>query len=113
MEAPYTLFVIKRGEGPSVFYVHGLGASAPYWNLVIDTMDRNTAIAPDVLGFGRSPKRADAAYDVATHVACLLPLVPDRTVVVGHSTGAILAAGLARAAPARVRAMLLLGLPAL
>jgi pimeloyl-ACP methyl ester carboxylesterase len=112
MEAPYSLFVTRRGEGPSVLYVHGLGASARYWNLVIDNMDRHTAIAPDLLGFGRSPKPADAAYDVATHVACLLPLVPDRTVVVGHSTGAILAAALARAAPDRIRALLLLGLPA-
>src|SRR5712692_4997752 len=49
---------------------------------------------------------------LTTHVACLLPLVPDQAVVVGHSTGAILAAALARAAPDRVRALLLLGLPA-
>jgi pimeloyl-ACP methyl ester carboxylesterase len=52
------------------------------------------------------------AYDVPTHVACLLPLFPDGAVVVGHSTGAILAAALARAAPERVRSLLLLGLPA-
>jgi pimeloyl-ACP methyl ester carboxylesterase len=93
-------------------YVHGLGASSRYWRAVIDAMDPHAEIAPDLLGFGRSPKPADAAYDVATHVACLLPLVPEEAVVVGHSTGAILSAALARAAPDRMRAMLLLGLPA-
>ena len=95
-----------------MLYLHGLGGSSRYWNAVIDAMPPHAAIAPDLLGFGRSPKPADAAYDVTTHVACLLPLLPDGAVVVGHSTGAILAAALARAVPGRARSLLLLGLPA-
>lgn len=109
---PYRLFVSRRGDGPSVLYVHGLGGSSRYWNALIDAMDPHAAIAPDLLGFGRSPKPSGSAYDVPTHIACLRPLLLDRTIVVGHSTGAILAAALARAEPTRVRSLLLLGLPA-
>lgn len=106
------LFVRRWGTGPSVFYVHGLGASSRYWSTLAEHAVPHEGTAPDLLGFGRSPKPADVAYDVATHLEHLLPLLPDRSLVVGHSTGAILAAALARAAPDRVRSLLLLGLPA-
>jgi alpha-beta hydrolase superfamily lysophospholipase len=52
-------------------------------------------VAPDLLGFGRSPKPADFSYSVGEHLDTLAPLLEDRIVVVGHSTGAILAAALA------------------
>jgi pimeloyl-ACP methyl ester carboxylesterase len=41
----------------------------------------------------------------------VLPLVPDGAVVVGHSTGAVIAAAVAARAPAIVRALLVTGLP--
>lgn len=56
------------------------------------------AVAPDSLGFGRSPKPPFASYDVACHLEAPAPLLPaGAAVVVGHSTGAILAAALAAA----------------
>lgn len=106
------LFVRRWGDGPPVLYIHGLGASSRYWARLAALRQPHSGIAPDLLGFGQSPKPADASYDVATHLEGLLPLISTPTVLVGHSTGAILASALARAAPERVRSLLLLGLPA-
>ncbi len=69
-------------------------------------------IAPDLLGFGRSPKPPDASYDVDCHIAAIAPLVPPDSVVVGHSCGAILAAALAARHRELVRRLILVGLPA-
>jgi pimeloyl-ACP methyl ester carboxylesterase len=70
-----------------------------------------TSIAPDLLGFGRSPAPPEATYDVACHAAALTPLLTEPTVVVGHSAGAILAAALVRSHPEQVRGLVLAGLP--
>ncbi len=91
---------------------HGLGASSRYWDQLADLGGRYTGIAPDLLGFGRSPKPADASYDVDTHLASLVPLFEGPAFVVAHSTGAILAAALAARRPDLVTGLLLLGLPA-
>ena len=102
----------RRGHGDRVLLLHGLGASAHYWDKVLaDPRDREL-VAPDLLGFGRSPWPPDAPYDVGCHLDALEPLVSQPTVVVGHSTGAILAAALAVQYPDRVSALVLVGLPA-
>ena len=100
------------GAGPPVMLVHGVGASAHYWDGVMAATYRRALIAPDLLGFGRSPAPADAAYDVPCHVRALAPFVRPGTVVVGHSTGAIVAAALASAYADAVKALVLVGLPA-
>ncbi len=109
MSAP--LFARTWGKGPPVMLLHGLGASSRYWETLAEASSGYAATAPDLLGFGRSPKPPDAPYDVACHVAALAPLLAPGAVVVGHSTGAILAAALAAAYPARIDGLLLLGLP--
>jgi pimeloyl-ACP methyl ester carboxylesterase len=93
-------------------YVHGLGASSRYWSVLADHTPAHAGIAPDLLGFGRSPKPPGSTYDVAAHLERLLPIVPADAVLIGHSTGAILAGAVAHAAAGRVRVLLLLGLPA-
>jgi len=109
---PHPLHVSTWGEGPDVVFLHGLGASSRYWENFAAVSNGYRATAPDLLGFGRSPAPPDSAYDVDAHLAALLPVLPDEAVVVAHSTGAILAAALAVRHPARVRSLLLLGLPA-
>ncbi|MDP9388092.1 MAG: alpha/beta fold hydrolase [Actinomycetota bacterium] len=111
MTAP-PLFARTWGDGPPVLLLHGLGASSRYWETLAEASSGYAATAPDLLGFGRSPKPRHAAYDVACHVEALAPLAAPGAVVVGHSTGAILAAALAAAHPRAVRGLLLLGLPA-
>lgn len=102
----------QRGDGPSVLLIHGLGASAHYWGEVMGATAGRRLLAPDLLGFGRSPSPSDASYDVACHLRALEPLLGSGTVVVGHSTGGILAAALAALRPDAVRALVLIGLPA-
>lgn len=105
------LFVRTRGEGPPVVLLHGLGASSRYWAAVARRLAAVRVVAPDLLGFGLSPKPA-GAYGASQHVAALAAVVPDGAVLVGHSTGAILAAALAAAKPGKARALVLVGLPA-
>ena len=99
------------GAGPDVVFLHGLGASARYWDPVASSGDGFHGIAPDLLGFGRSPKPRRASYDVDDHVHAILRLVPDGAVVVGHSTGAVIAAAVAARAPTKVRGLLLISPP--
>ena len=112
MRRPAPLVVHRWGSGRPVVFLHGLGASSRYWAPIARHGAGYSGIAPDLLGFGRSPKPPDAAYDIAAHCEMLLPSIPDGAVIVGHSAGAILAAAIAAARPAKVEALLLLGLPA-
>jgi pimeloyl-ACP methyl ester carboxylesterase len=111
MSAP-DLHVQRWGQGPPVVFLHGLGASGRYWERLVRASTGYAGVAPDLLGFGRSPSPAAAEYSVADHLAALFPMVPQGSVVVGHSTGAILAAALGARSPQHVRHLLLLGLPA-
>lgn len=106
------LAVMRWGSGPPVLFLHGLGASGRYWEAVAAQGGHYAGVAPDLLGFGWSPKPPDSAYDVPAHLAALEPLLEPAAVVVGHSTGAVLAAALAASRPTSVRALLLVGLPA-
>lgn len=106
------LHVASWGGGPDVVLLHGLGASGRYWETLAGASRGFRATAPDLLGFGRSPRPTEARYDVDTHLGALLPHLPARAVVVAHSTGAILAAALAARHPDRVASLLLVGLPA-
>ena len=99
------------GAGPRVVFLHGIGASGRYWAPLASSSDGLVGIAPDLLGFGRSPKPRHASYDLEDHVSAVLPFVGDSAVVVGHSTGAVIACGVAARAPAKVLALLLVGLP--
>ncbi|MGQ0618108.1 MAG: F510_1955 family glycosylhydrolase [Acidimicrobiia bacterium] len=112
MRPAATLAVESWGAGPPVLLVHGLGASARYWHRLRDTEPAFRATAVDLLGFGRSPKPADADYDVDAHVAGLVGVLDGPAVVVGHSAGAVLASALAADHPGLVAGVVLVGLPA-
>ena len=93
-------------------FVHGLGASARYWEPLRGALPAGyRGIAPDLLGFGRSPAPGDAAFDVDCHLAALEPHIPSGSLIVAHSTGAILAAALAVRRPDLAAHLVLLGLP--
>lgn len=111
MTGPH-LFTETWGDGPPVVFVHGLGASARYWEQLRAASRGYLGVAPDLLGFGRSPAPHDAAYDLDCHVDALAPVVPPASLVVGHSTGALVAVRLAARHPELVRLLLLVGLPA-
>jgi pimeloyl-ACP methyl ester carboxylesterase len=107
-----SLFVEHWGAGPPVVFLHGLGASARYWQQLRDASTGYAGIAPDLLGFGRSPAPPGAAYDIDDHLTALEPRVPAGALLVGHSTGALLAVALAARHPDLARSLLLMGMPA-
>ena len=106
------LRVRRWGQGPPVLFLHGLGASSRYWDDLAAKTSGYEGIAVDLLGFGRSPKPRNAAYDVESHLEALRFVVEPGTVVVGHSTGAVLAAALAADPPVPLAGVMLIGLPA-
>jgi pimeloyl-ACP methyl ester carboxylesterase len=113
METTTDLHVMTWGAGTPVVFLHGLGASGRYWDEFRRLGDDSfTGMAVDLLGFGRSPKPADETYDIECHLRHLLPVLPERAVVVGHSAGAVLALALAVRFPERVHGLVLVSLPA-
>ncbi|MFP5377082.1 MAG: alpha/beta fold hydrolase [Acidimicrobiia bacterium] len=106
------LHVRRWGQGPPLLLIHGLGASGRYWDRLAEAASGWGGVAPDLLGFGRSPKPPASSYSVDEHLDALVPLLEGPTVVVGHSTGAILAAALAARERQAVAGLVLLGLPA-
>ncbi|HUY51911.1 MAG TPA: alpha/beta fold hydrolase [Streptosporangiaceae bacterium] len=106
------LAVYRRGHGVPVVYLHGLGGSHRYFEALWAELPPHQIIAPDLLGFGRSPKPRGCAYRVEDHLELLEPLVPAGALVVGHSAGAILAVALAARSQVPLCGLVLLGLPA-
>jgi len=106
------LFHSTWGAGPLVLALHGLGSSSAYWDLLAQELPRHRLVAPDALGFGRSPAPGDSAYDLDSHLEGLAPLVGEPATIVAHSTGCLLALGAAARWPDRVQRLVLTGLPA-
>lgn len=104
------------GGGARLLCLHGLLASSAFWlpagaALAAD----HRVVAPDLLGFGASPKGSDSAYAVDDHVRWLRPILEEPGepwVVIGHSMGCPLAVQLALRFPDRVRAVILFNAPA-
>jgi pimeloyl-ACP methyl ester carboxylesterase len=105
------LFTETWGAGRPVVFLHGIGASGRYWQPLARHSDGYRGTAVDLLGFGRSPRPDDCAYDVDAHLDALLPVVPAGSVAVAHSTGAVLAIALAERRPDLVDRLLLIAAP--
>lgn len=96
------------GEGSTtVVLLHGLAGSGRYFGAEYDALAGDARlVVPDLLGFGDSWDRGEG-FTVADHVAALRALLDavaptGPLVVVGHSTGCVLALALARALPQRI-----------
>jgi pimeloyl-ACP methyl ester carboxylesterase len=110
---------VRHGNGVPVLLLHGWPGFWYDWRRVIPALAADAdVIAPDFRGFGASDKPdlppADA-YTPAVFAADMLALLDhldlDRVVVAGYDLGATIAQTLARAAPARVRALALFNPP--
>ena len=104
---------VEAGTGPAVVFIHGFGASLYTWRHTLPPVAAAgfRAIAFDNRAFGFSDKPAHG-YTNADYTRLVLALldslrVPD-AVLVGHSMGGAIAAGVALAAPARVRGLVLM-----
>ena len=95
-----------------VLALHGLGSSSAYWDPLAQCLPGHRVVAPDALGFGRSPAPEESRYDLSAHVDSLERLLDQQATIVGHSTGCLVALGAAGRWPKLVRRVVLTGLPA-
>ncbi|MFT3768109.1 MAG: alpha/beta hydrolase [Minicystis sp.] len=107
------------GEGRPILLLHGLGASHTSWMAVGDALAaRGRVIAPDLIGFGRTPLEGRSP-SIESNVAMLGRLLDSLdgmtrgpVTLVGNSMGGLVSVMLAAARPDRI-ARLVLVAPAL
>ena len=107
------LWVERRGDGPDVLLIAGLGDPAEAWQLQLDGLaDRYRVTAFDNRGVGRTPP-ADGPLSVATMAddaaALLRALDTPAAHVAGFSMGSAIAQELAIRHPELVRSLVLMG----
>jgi poly(3-hydroxyalkanoate) depolymerase len=106
----HRLRVARRGSGPPLLLINGLGAPIEMWEPLARRLDGHEVIAFDLPGSGRSqapavPMRMSGFARVA---AALLDALNHRRVdVLGFSFGGLVAQELSRRAPDRVRRLVL------
>jgi pimeloyl-ACP methyl ester carboxylesterase len=103
------------GEGSPVLLLHQTPRSWDEYRDVLPLLgERHRAVAMDTLGFGDSekPPGPDSVERWARAAAALLDaLAIERTAVVGHHTGSVIAIELAASYPERVDRLVLSGTP--
>lgn len=103
---------VGQPNGKAVLLLHGKNFGSYYWKNTIDTLIKAgyRVIAPDQIGFGKSPK-ADIHYSLHllaynTH-ELLNSLNIRQTIVIGHSTGGMIATRYALLYPNEVGQLIL------
>ncbi len=108
----------SEGDGPLVVLLHGFPQSRMTWKESLPVLARAgfRAVAPDLRGYGDSPKpKGIDAYVASEVVADVAELIESLSsvpvVVVGHDWGAVMAWYLAMARPELVRKLVILNVP--
>lgn len=97
-----------EGEPRLILALHGIEAHGLRFVGLATYLPEATIVAPDLRGHGRSPKQGP--WTIEQHVDDLLPLLNSLgsdVILLGHSYGGLLAWELARAAPERLSALVL------
>jgi pimeloyl-ACP methyl ester carboxylesterase len=114
---PAELYVREAGNGEALVLLHGLASSCRYWQDLRPLAEDYRVLAPDLLGFGRSPKPRHGQYRPVEHVGALRRALHSRlrtpVHLLGHSLGSVVALHYAAAHPAEVRSLTLISLPVL
>jgi pimeloyl-ACP methyl ester carboxylesterase len=103
-----------EGDGPLVVLLHGFPQSRMTWRDSLPALSRAgfRVLAPDLRGYGDSPKpKGVNAYQASEVVADIAELIDEPAVVVGHDWGAVMAWYLAMARPELVRKLVILNVP--
>lgn len=112
---PYRLNVgYDQGRGKTLLLLHGLAQNGQKWQPLIDTVDDSKwrVIAPDLFGFGDSPKPTWTKYDVNEHARMVVNTLKRLRVkypmtIVGHSMGCLVASHIAATYPKMVKRLIL------
>jgi poly(3-hydroxyoctanoate) depolymerase len=104
------LRVARRGSGPPLLLINGIGAPIEMWEPLARRLDGREVITFDLPGSGRSrppavPMRMSGFAQVAAGLLDVLG--HERVDVLGYSFGGLVAQELTRRAPARVRRLIL------
>ncbi|MDE0910319.1 MAG: alpha/beta fold hydrolase [Myxococcota bacterium] len=105
--------VERRGSGPPIVFLHGLGVSSESWAAQMGALeDRFTVVAWDLLGHGKSPVpqdpdlySRDGALEDLDEIVATLDQAP---ILVGHSLGGYLSLTYAATRPGKIRGMVLI-----
>lgn len=104
----------RTGSGPPVVLLHGWPGDRTDYHRVVPLLEGADAVVCDLRGFGASDKHAQPpgeAYSLAAQARSVLGLIDelglDPVVLGGYDIGSRIAQEIARAAPGRVRAMVL------
>jgi cis-3-alkyl-4-acyloxetan-2-one decarboxylase len=106
-----------RGMGPIVVLIHGVASSSVTFQNVLPLIESShRCITIDLLGFGESPIPPGAEYTLAEHVAAISRTIdslrlPESSILVGHSMGALIAARYAARTPRKVNKLVLVSPP--
>jgi pimeloyl-ACP methyl ester carboxylesterase len=109
------IFVRSGGSGPVVVLLHGYGETSDSWApLAADLAASYTVVVPDLRGIGRSSRPA-VGYDKKTQAtdvrAVVMALGHDRTAVVSHDIGIMVAYAYAALYPTKVERLVVMDAP--
>jgi pimeloyl-ACP methyl ester carboxylesterase len=82
----------KKGSGPAVVLVHGLGASSFSWRDTVAALSKHhTTYAVDLLGFGQSAAPSSFAYTAQAQADAVAAFITaqglSKPAIIGHSMG--------------------------
>src|SRR6266478_66860 len=109
------IFVRWGGKGPVVVLIHGYAENSDSWApLAADLMKDHTVVVPDLRGIGKSSKPEDG-YDKKTQAkdirAVVTALGYDKTFVVAHDIGNMVAYAYAAMYPDKVERLVVMDAP--
>lgn len=102
-------------DAPALILIHGLAGSTHWWNPIVPVLAQSyRVIRIDLLGYGDSAKPAGSGYEIAEQGrrvgAALDRLGIQRAIVVGHSTGGLVATAFAEERPDLVTALAIINM---
>src|SRR5437016_4110002 len=109
------IFVRWGGKGPVVVLIHGYAENSDSWApLAADLMKDHTVVVPDLRGIGKSSK-PEAGYDKKTQAKDIRAVVTglgyDKTFVVAHDIGNMVAYAYAAMYPDKVERLVVMDAP--
>ena len=109
------IFVRSGGSGPVVVLLHGYGETSDSWApLAADLVTSYTVVVPDLRGIGRS-SRPPGGYDKKTQAAdirsVIVALGHDRTSIVSHDIGIMVAYAYAARYPDKLERLVVMDAP--
>src|SRR5437588_10002697 len=109
------IFVRSGGAGPVVVLVHGYAETSDSWGpLAAELVKNYTVVVPDLRGMGRSSRPA-GGYDKKTQAVDIRAVVTtlgyDRTSVVSHDIGIMVAYAYAALYPDKVERLVVMDAP--